>query len=60
MKIHVNNKDNRPLTNVLGNTKKYNISDLQPGYPNSGSSKIDLVSGKMKKTILYTIIVQSR
>ena len=32
------------------------ISDLQPRYANSRSSESDLVSGKMKKIVIYTII----
>jgi len=35
------------------------ISDLQPGHANSGSSESDLVSGKMKETIIYTIVIHA-
>jgi len=36
------------------------ISDLQPGHANSGSSESDLVSGKMKEVIIYTIVIHAR
>ena len=35
----------------------YDFSDLQPGHANLGSLESDLVSGKMKEAVIYTIIV---
>ena len=35
------------------------ISDLQPEHANPGSSESDLVSGKMKETVIYTIVLQA-
>ena len=39
---------------------KYDNSDLQPGHANPGSSESDLVSGKMKETVICTIVIQAR
>ena len=38
---------------------KYDISNLQPGHANPGSSESDLVSGKMKEAVIYTIVIQA-
>ena len=35
----------------------YGVSDLQPGHVNPGSLESGLVSEKMKKGVIYTIIV---
>ena len=57
----MNNKDVESPTKIPWNIRSYDISDLQPEHANSGWSESDLVSDKMKETILYTIIVvQSR
>jgi len=42
---------------VSGNIRCYEISELQPGHANPGSSESDLMSDKMKETAIYTIIV---
>ena len=39
---------------------RYANSDLQPGHANPGSSESDLVSGKMKEAVIYTIVIQAR
>ena len=33
---------------------------IRPGHANSGSSKSDLVSGKMKEVVISTIVIQAR
>ena len=35
-------------------------ADLQSGHTNSGLSESDLVSGKMKEVVIYTIVIQAR
>ena len=42
------------------NIRYYDVSDLQHGHANSGSSESDLMSGKIKEAVIYTIIAQSR
>ena len=37
---------------IIGNLGCYEIPDLQPGHANPGSSESDLVSGKMKETVI--------
>ena len=32
-------------------------ADLQSGHANPGSSESDLVSGKMKEAVIYTIVI---
>ena len=55
-----NNKDTYELKkgDGLKNIQYSDISDLQSGHANSGSSESDLVSGKMKEAVIYTITVQ--
>jgi len=36
------------------------ISNLQLEHANPGSSESDLVGGKMKKAVIYTMIIQSQ
>ena len=38
----------------------YDISELQPGHANAGSSESDLVSGKIRKAVTYTIRIQAQ
>ena len=56
----MNNKDSGPPTNIPRNTKNYDTSDFQSGHANSGSSESDLVSGKMKEAVIYTIVILAR
>jgi len=44
---------------ISGNTKNYDTSGLQPRHENSGSSENDLMSDKMKETVIYIIIIHS-
>ena len=53
----MSNKGGGSPNNIPGNIKYSDISDLQPGHANPGSSESDLVSGKMKKAVIYTIII---
>ena len=39
-----------------GTIRPNDNSDLQPGHANPGSSESDLVSGKMKEAVIYTIV----
>ena len=43
--------------NILRNIRCYEISELQPGQANSRSLESDLVRGKIKEIVIYTIIV---
>ena len=36
------------------------ISNLQPGHANPGSSERELVSGKMKEAVICTIVIHAR
>ena len=48
------------LKRILKNIWYSDISDLQTGHANSGSSESDLVSDKKKEAVICTIIIQSR
>ena len=52
IKIPMNKKSDWSSNNILGNTKCYNTSDLQPRHANSGSSESDLVSDKIKEAVI--------
>ena len=53
----MNNKDDESPNNISKNIKYHDTSNLQPRHAKSGSSENDLVSDKMKKEVIYTIIV---
>ena len=42
-----------------GTHRYYGNSDLQSEHANPGSSESDLVSGKMKEAVIYTIVLQA-
>ena len=48
----MNQKGGGSPNNILGNTKYYDTSDLQPRYANSGSLESDLLSDKMKEAVI--------
>jgi len=56
----MNKREWQSRDHITGNLRCYEISGLQPGHANSGSSESDLVSGKMKEVVISTIVVQSR
>jgi len=57
IKILMNNIGDESTRCIQWNIWYYDISDLQHGHANLGSSESDLVSDKMKKAVIYTIIV---
>jgi len=48
----MNNKSDGFPNNILRYNRYSVILDLQPGHANPGSSDSDLVSGKMKETVI--------
>ena len=45
----------------LQGTLRYSGTRIsKSGHANPGSSESDLVSGKMKKAVIYTIVIQAR
>jgi len=60
IKIPMNNKGDGSPNNIPENIKYHDTSLLQPEHANLWSSEIDLVSGKMREVVIYTIVVQSQ
>ena len=56
----MNGLDDESPMRIQYNICHYDIWDLQPGHANSGSSESDLVSGKIKEAIIYTIVILAR
>ena len=48
----MNQRGWRSQDNTSEDIRCYEISELQPGHANVGSSESDLVSDKMKKTLI--------